>query len=294
MAGSQTEFEKHLAEEIRTYSELAVPIRASYLERTFVRERPVHKIHPNPDDEFCDPGIGPNYGIISNYVKKFSEGGTKLSKCMDEPLMVEKISPDGYMLLNGHHRWAAANWLRISKVPVKILNLTQITDIKDVIQRSIHEKRVTLDLDEVVFASPGEETEKPLFFPFNKFYKEPLRAGIPGLFHFLNQEGYDIWVYSRNYYSQEYIRLYFLRHHVLVHGIVAGTPKKRLAARKQQKEMEKIFSSHYSCTLHIDKKMVVRIDNHNGTFEDYPLTGPASLWCQEVMNIVKGFGKDEL
>ena len=26
----------------------------------------------------------------------------------EEPLIVEKVHPEGYMLLNGHHRWAAA------------------------------------------------------------------------------------------------------------------------------------------------------------------------------------------
>jgi hypothetical protein len=283
--GSNTEFEKELAEEIRRYSENAVPVKASLLERWLVTKLPVRKIHPNPADEFCDPKIGPSYEIISNYVEKFSHSGGRLISSSDEPLMVEKIRPQGYMLLNGHHRWAAAKRLGISKLPVKILNLTQMTDIMDLIRKSDNDKRVTFDLDEVVFAAPGEEAEKGLRFPFNRFYKEPLRYGIPALFHFLNQEGYDIWIYSRNYYPEDYIRSYFMRYHVLVHGIVAGTPRKRLGALERQKEMEKLFSSHYSSTVHVDAHSVVRSSSKE-KFEDYSL-GSSLPWYQEVIDVIK-------
>ena len=33
----------------------------------FVRSVSCSKLHPNPNDEFCDPEIGPNYSIISCY-----------------------------------------------------------------------------------------------------------------------------------------------------------------------------------------------------------------------------------
>ncbi|MBP3241914.1 MAG: ParB N-terminal domain-containing protein [Oribacterium sp.] len=33
-----------------------------------------------------------------------------------DPIIVEKMYPDGYMILNGHHRWAAATRLGLKKV----------------------------------------------------------------------------------------------------------------------------------------------------------------------------------
>ena len=27
---------------------------------------------------------------------------------LEDPIVVEKVHPDGYMILNGHHRWAAS------------------------------------------------------------------------------------------------------------------------------------------------------------------------------------------
>lgn len=70
-----------------------------------------------------------------------------------EPLTIEKLYPHGYLLLNGHHRWAAAMRVGLRRVPVEIVNLAQESDIKKILENSKHNKRVTLDLDEVVFKS---------------------------------------------------------------------------------------------------------------------------------------------
>ena len=37
-----------------------------------------------------------------------------------EPLPVQKISPDGYLILNGHHRWAAAHLSGMKSIDVEI------------------------------------------------------------------------------------------------------------------------------------------------------------------------------
>ena len=77
----QLDFQVFLDKEVNKVKGIYYPVKAGFLRRVLIRKALCRKLHPNPDDEFCDPGIGPNYGIISNYVKKFSEGGTKLSKC---------------------------------------------------------------------------------------------------------------------------------------------------------------------------------------------------------------------
>ena len=77
------------------------------------------------------------------------------------------------MLLNGHHRWAAALRLSIKKVPVCIVNGVYEADIKKIIETSTHEKRATLDLDEVVFANSDEaKTEKHRGLPFYGLQKK--------------------------------------------------------------------------------------------------------------------------
>ena len=39
-----------------------------------------------------------------------------------EPVIVHKMKPDGYMILNGHHRWAAALKTGLSKLRIEITN----------------------------------------------------------------------------------------------------------------------------------------------------------------------------
>ncbi|WP_022760235.1 ParB/RepB/Spo0J family partition protein [Butyrivibrio sp. AD3002] len=59
-----------------------------------------------------------------------------------EPIVVEKVSPDGYLILNGHHRWAAARNAGLQNVPVEIVNLTQEDDIRKMLKNSDRQKRV--------------------------------------------------------------------------------------------------------------------------------------------------------
>lgn len=157
-----------------------------------IRHAPCKQLHPNPDDEFCFPEIGPNEEIIGQY-----ERGIKLMKFyallrpFDEPITVEKILPDGYLILNGHHRWAAAIKWGLPKVPTQIVDLTTEADLRDMYSKAKHEKRVAFDLDEVVFCHDEnpDRMEKALPFPFNKIYKERLCLGIPALFHYFRNKG---------------------------------------------------------------------------------------------------------
>ena len=40
----------------------------------------------------------------------------------DEPVIVHKMQPDGYLILNGHHRWAAALKTGLDKIRAEIIN----------------------------------------------------------------------------------------------------------------------------------------------------------------------------
>ncbi|MBR3308255.1 MAG: ParB-like nuclease domain-containing protein [Lachnospiraceae bacterium] len=294
MAGSTTDFEQFLQGEIKKYRGVTVPIRASMAERMLRTKLPCNSLHPNPADEFCIPSVGPSYRIIGEYEEKFRKAIQFDNEPMEEPLIVQKIHPDGYLLLNGHHRWAAAIRCGIKKVPVKIVNLTQDTDIEKVIQNSKHDKRVSLDLDEVILRTAEDEAiEKAPGFPFNRVYTERLKKGVPALFHYLAKNGYDIWLFSANYYSYDYIRHLFWKHHAHVDAIVTGTQRKAQDDdKKKAREISERVNANYKETLTIDNSMVLKSERGSKDFEQFDINGGDSEWSAEVIAIVEKIVKD--
>ncbi len=288
-----TELEAYIAIEVDKYNGIAFPIKASLLERILLKRVDYRKLHPNPADEFCFPNIGPSYRIISEYVKKYSKGPSRvgLGEAADVALTVEKMYPDGYMILNGHHRWAAYMKLSQKKVPVHIVNLTQESDILKMIKNSKNDKRVTLDLDEVVFASGSQEMEKELIYPFRNIYKERLRKGIPAMFHTIKRSGYDIWVYSYEFYSIDYIRKLFRKYHVYVDGIVTGTARKNMDDSFSKKKVERMIANKYAYTIHVDNNSLIRINSKTKEFEDFEIN-PDS-WSREVIEKIEEIEKNE-
>ncbi len=293
MSPSKSKFSEFVQDEIKKYKGVAVPVKAGLPERLLVRKLPVDKLHPNPEDEFCDPEIGPNDEIIARYVHDISEAQKHtVSEAFEEPLMVEKMEPDGYMLMNGHHRWAAAKRMSMKKVPVKIVNLTSLSDVEKMLKSAKNDIRVTLDLDEVVFLSGEGAAEKALPFPLSLMYKERLRLGIPALFHFFHTRGYDIWVYSSSPYSMDYVRSYFRAYRARLDGIITGSGIGNRSP-EEKKQMEALIASHYAATVHVDLNSVVRIERESKQFRDYPLSGTDESWSREVMDVFGEMKRNE-
>ena len=290
---AKTEFEQFLADTLREDQGKLVPVKASLFERMFVKKADPEKLHPNPDDEFCDPEIGPNNEIVSEYVSRIAHCSPD-DQPWEEPLIVEKVHPEGYMLLNGHHRWAAALRTGFSPVGISIVNVTQEVDIERMIQHSTHEKRVTLDLDEVAFCTGDQiPAEPPLLFPFKRIYKERIRQGIPALLLFLGRQGYDIWVYTAKYYSMEYLRGFLKRYSVKVDGIVTGAGRKKGGQDEEKKRTDAMLAAQYAETLHIDSNLVLRTRRGVKGFEEYPIEAEPVDWSRAVMEIVKGLSPGE-
>ena len=111
-----------------------VPGRVNPLMCQLRRSARLKHVHPNPEDEFCFQDIGPNYKIISDYEQQILQARKNDTRIFSEPLTVQKMYPDGYMLLNGHHRWAAAVRLGEEKVPVRIVNLTTLNEVQKMIR----------------------------------------------------------------------------------------------------------------------------------------------------------------
>ncbi len=287
-------FEEHIYNEIEKYRGVSFPVKTGMLWRLLVKKVACNVLHPNPEDEFSMPKVGPSFKIISEYESAFRRNEQLNMESTEEPLIVEKMHPDGYMIINGHHRWAAYYRLGRKKVPVSIVNLAHGDDIKQMLDKGSGDKRVTLDLDEVVFCEgENEEAEKKPGFPFGGLYKERIRLGIPALFNFLSGKGYDIWVYSSKFYSMDYIRSYLEKYHVDITGIVTGTSKKSLSGDKAKKEIEGLIARKYKYTLHIDKEMVLKIKSGTGNFEEYSIDKDEVNWSQGIMNIIENLKTDE-
>ncbi len=290
MAAPKTELAEYLEKEIKKYDGIMVPIKASVSERMFTKKVPIEKLHPNPDDEFCNKTVGPNYSIYNRYVRTFQRFGTMDQSIMDDPITVEKVHPDGYMILNGHHRWAAAMRVGIKMIPVKIVNLTNEVDIEKMLRASNNDKRATLDLDEVVFCSKADDIpERPLPFPVNKMFVERIRLGLPALLHYLGRHGYDVWVYSSGYYSLDYIQNYFKRYSVKVDGVVTGVARKNKRFSATKKRTESKITKKYKETLHIDRDLMVRVFRDEGSFEEHEIKAEPSEWSREVIRLVHSF-----
>ena len=271
-----------------------VPVKSSLLRRLVVRNVRCEKLHPNPEDEFCKSSVGPSFEIIRKYTNQFrTAGNARISSSMvyhedDDALIIERIRPDGYIILNVHHRWAAGRFAGLDKLPVKIVNLTHQEDIEASLRRSDNTRRVTLDLDEVVFREHNDNTaEKPLRFPASIQFKEPLRLGVPALFRFLKRNGYDVWVYTSRYASMDYLQHYFRAYHTYVTGIVTGM------SRKNSGKSEKLLRGRYQQTIHIDRDTVTVVDSTTKEYQEFHLSGTPASWSQEIMDIVGALKQHE-
>ena len=291
---AKTEFDEFVAKDVNAQKGVSIPVRAGALERLFVRKVACSNLHPNAEDEFTFDTVGPSYKIIGEYEQKFRRAIQTGQEVFDEPLIVEKLRPSGYLLLNGHHRWAAAMRVGIKKVPVKIVNQATESDIRKILENSRHDKRVALDLDEVIFRHDDyPHLEKALGFPRNLKYKQRIRLGTPALFYYLAKNGYDIWVYAHEYYSIDDIRGFFKGYSVYVDGIITGIGKKQKAELESAKRVEKMISNKYTETIHIDNDMIIVTRGKTGDFEEYELNCPEEEWAKTAITILGEIEKNE-
>ena len=113
---------KRIQEEVARYQDQRETVRASILEVLTIRHLSPDQMHPNPEDEFCDPDVGPNEGIVERYVDEARDDLEAGVESFDEPIMVAKMKEGGYLIINGHHRWAAAVKTELKRVRVVIAN----------------------------------------------------------------------------------------------------------------------------------------------------------------------------
>ncbi|MBP5223436.1 MAG: cyclic nucleotide-binding domain-containing protein [Lachnospiraceae bacterium] len=107
-AGLQSSFFNYVLEDLTAYEGKREIVRANLVERLFTKYISPQEMHVNPDDEFADPEVGPSDRIINEYVHEIPRLRRFNEEVFPTPIMVYKMAIGGYLILNGHHRWAAA------------------------------------------------------------------------------------------------------------------------------------------------------------------------------------------
>lgn len=294
MANSGSKFDEFLAKEAADAKALYFPVKTDLLRRTLIRKAYCEDLHPNPDDEFSMPEVGPNYDIISRYQQQFSDAIKNGEPYFSgDPIVVERLHPNGYRIINGHHRWAAALRMGRGTIPIRIVNLLHEEDVKRILSNSKHTKRVAIDLDETIFR-PGDagNLERPIPLAWSRLYQQRIRRGVPALFHFLAKNGYDIWLYSAQFYSTDSVQRFFRKYHVKVDGVITATGKRQKTSGDDGKKLEKLITEKYQYTLHIDNASVLQIIAEKKEFRDFALGGADADWTQEVMEVIESIEKE--
>ncbi len=285
-------FDEYLRSDLEKTEGLWFPVKARWWEQLLIKNVSPWKLHANIIDEFSSPDIGPNYSIIQDYVENVQRNKRYGQPLFSEPLIIEKMRPNGYLLLNGHHRWAAALKLNLKSVPVTLVNTTHAADIVKMLERSTADMRASINLDDVVFCTgDSEQAEKKLPFPASRFFKERVRLGVPALCHTLHELGYDVWVYTSGYSSTDYISRLLKRYQIHVDGILNGVKRLQVGKDASFSKAREMMEKKYRVTLHIDTDSVVRIHTDTKEYEQTVIESQDGKWSNHVISIVRGFKK---
>jgi len=155
--------------------------------------------------------------------------------------------------------------------------------------------RVSFDLDEVLFVSPKtHKTEPPLHFPFNKIYKERLRLGTPELIRALHEMGYEVWVYTSSFRSEQYIRGLFRHYGVKFDGIINAQRHLREVQRDRKETLPQKMPNHYRISLHVDDESVICTNGRRYGYEVYQLDAQEDDWKEKIIERADIIRKREL
>ncbi len=271
------EYRKAVLDDLEKMKGIAHAQKAGPLERLLVRSVQMEKLHPNPDDEFCDPEVGPSYEIVKKYATDFTYRIARGIEVEMEPLCVQKLSAGGYMILNGHHRWMAAKQVGIKKLPVQVVNMIRTEEIVSAVEHSENSMCVSFDLDEVLICDGGRyPADKPPVFPFGLFYREQIRENAGAMITELQRMNFDVWVYTGSYLPEDYIKKLLHLHKADVTGIMNGMKKKNTGGT-----VTKTFRKKYGVIVHVDNNSLLVIDTGRKDFRSADLPSGAE-WASAV------------
>lgn len=274
-------FKQEILDELNYYTTFTKPVKTFFLVRSLIRNLPLSRMHPNPEDEFTHPDIGPNEEILKEYTTKFAKARTDFGSLGISPIIVQRLNTGGFMILNGHHRWLAAKRVGLKKLPVIVTNATHEKDILAKMKKSNHTMCVSFDLDEVLISKEGNFPIDELPFPKNKLYPMPLRKNAGDLFSALQELGFDVWVYTCNYLSPEKIQRTFKAHHGKADAIING-----IKHPKSNQKLKNAFTQKYQIIVHIDTEHLLWVNTALKDYDIYDLPQDET-WASTAAEKVK-------
>lgn len=268
MATVTEEYQKLVLDDLNRNAGLYHIVPAGFFERSRIRNISIEKLHPNPEDEFSDPTIGPNYQIVSDYARDFRSAIEFEKPKIMEPLVVEKLSTGEYMLLNGHHRWMAACRLKLKKVPVEIVNPISVEEIMKTLEKSDRTKCMSFDIDEVLLDTSGS-----------------LRSGAGALINELHALGFDVWAYTGQYISERKLQKMFRNHGCEVDGIINCYKRK---TKSTGGRLSDSFRNKYRLMCHADNDLIVCVNTQTKDASTEDIVSDNDLWASTVISTLKG------
>lgn len=271
------DFQQDVLDDMKSYSILTHTEKASLPERILVKMVPITSLHPNPDDEFVNPEIGPNNNIVGEYKNTLGQHEKNDKNPAIEPILVEKVSTGGFMILNGHHRWLAAKKMGLKRVPIRIVNPTHEEDILQKLETLNGDMCVAIDLDEVLICKDNPDAVNKLIFPLGKIYTWPIRKETGPLINTLRRMGCDVWIYSGNFNPPQFIRATLAAHGAnKIDGVICGFQIDALSA-----DVRKAVRKKYRSTVHIDGERMLWFNSDSKEFESYGLVLD-DAWARKI------------
>lgn len=280
-----SDYIEKVVEDVEKYNGIRKVIKAGLIERCMTRFCAPEKLHPNPADEFSQAEVGPNLEIVGEYVTQIKFLEAHRMDVFDDPVIVEKMEPDGYLLLNGHHRWFAALRMNVKKLHVKIVNIITDIDLGRMIGASANDKLVTFDFDEVLLTIDENNMATLSSTIFSKKIKERLRTGAPEVIRAFRNKGYDICVYTSGYFTEEDFNDFFSMYDLKADVIVNGVNEKRKAAGSADR-IKQLLKENYKRIVHVDNESVYDVDHVTKEFETYEIKDFDLSWDEGVKDII--------
>ena len=144
--------------------------------------------------------------------------------------------------------------------------------------------RVSFDLDEVLFVDPKRyEIEPPPRFPMDRLFPERLRKGTVQLIHDLQDQGFEVWIYTSSYRTETYLKALFRHYRVRFDYIVNGQKHEAEVQGSKAHRLPTKVPSMYKISLHIDDEEAVLRNAREYGFKAMKVYEPDPQWAEKVL-----------
>lgn len=145
--------------------------------------------------------------------------------------------------------------------------------------------RISFDLDEVLFVDPHTfETEDPPRFPLNRIYRERLRKGTVELIHTLQEEGFEVWVYTSSFRPKQYISSLFRNYGIRFDEIINGPRHLKEVQKGHARLLPQKMPGYYRIALHVDDEDVIHQYGRQLGFRTYKVCDPDPDWVPKLLS----------